>query len=110
MPQPMPPPGAEQQGGPPPGGPQGGPPQQGGGPEKVMEVMGMVKDALDSMVQALGDKVTPEAMKALQTANDAYNQFISMVSGGGQEQGPPQGAQQPQDAMAAGNPNARPMA
>ena len=93
--------------GPPQGAPQGpGGPPQGGGPDDANQMIKIIQDGLNTIVQAIGPSSPPEAQKLLQTASDAFNQYVDMVSGGAAK---PQGAQPPQSEMTAGNPNARPM-
>lgn len=60
-----------------------------GGPEQAMEAMKAIQDAMMSLME--GGKqsgMPPEALDALGQANDAYGQFLDIVTGNAAPKGP----------------------
>ena len=69
----------------------------------ALDGMQQIGTALQSLLQG-GEQagMPPEALQALQAASEAYNEFLSIITGGEQAQGTAQ-------MDAAGNPGAVPM-
>ena len=86
-----------------PGNPASGEKNGNPGPEDVLKAVNTMQQGLQAMLQS--GAFPDEAMQMLGQAVDAYNNFVSMISGGGQKGAVPmQGGAE----NAAGNKNAVP--
>lgn len=79
--------------------------QAGGGPEDAMKGIQSLQQAMQAMMQGL-QSAPPEVQEAGAQAMQAFDNFVAMLTGGGQKGAvPAQGGAE----NAAGNPGARPM-
>lgn len=76
------------------------PPQEGGGPQELQESIQETMTTLQGLASMKG--APPDAQKAFQTAAQAFEQGLAILTSGGQQEAPPQEAPARAPAMGSG--------